>query len=105
MLLIFFLFFQIIDNPVMSAPYTIAIGNKAYSSWSLRGWLAIRCAVGKHGFTERMCYLSGAGASQEKAAEARAEILILSPTGKVPCLFDEKLDVRCFHQFLLFSNA
>lgn len=55
---------------------TLVIGNKNYSSWSLRGWLAME--------------LSGA-AYQELpvslySADSRQRLLEYSPTGKVPAL-------------------
>ena len=59
--------------------YAIYLGNKTYSSWSLRGYLAMRLSGAP--FTERRVSLSGE--SQPNPAN-RA----FSPTGRVPCLHD-----------------
>ena len=59
--------------------YTLYLGNKNYSSWSLRGWLATKQSGAP--FTEVMVALSGE--SQPNPAN-RA----FSPTGRVPCLHD-----------------
>jgi glutathione S-transferase len=59
--------------------YTLYLGNKNYSSWSLRGWLAAKQSGAP--FTEVMVALSGE--SQPNSAN-RA----FSPTGRVPCLHD-----------------
>src|SRR6266446_5969383 len=56
----------------------LVIGNKNYSSWSLRPWLAMR--VLELDFQEVRIPLYGPGAKQE--------ILRYSPSGKVPCLVD-----------------
>ncbi len=56
--------------------YTLYIGNKAYSSWSLRGWLA--CKIAGIAFEEALIPLY--------QPESRARYLAFSPTGKVPCL-------------------
>lgn len=56
----------------------LIIGNKAYSSWSLRAWLAVK-ASGLE-VEEEVIPLY-----EEGSAEA---ILRYSPTGKVPCLMD-----------------
>jgi glutathione S-transferase len=58
------------------ADFTIYIGNKNYSSWSLRGWLAL-----KHtgvAFEEEVIPLD--------EANTRANILRRSPSGRVPAL-------------------
>ena len=58
------------------ADFTIYIGNRVYSSWSLRGWLPL-----KHlgvTFDEVMIPLYGAGSKQA--------ILAHSPSGKLPAL-------------------
>jgi glutathione S-transferase len=58
------------------ADFTIYIGNRVYSSWSLRGWLPL-----KHlgvPFDEVMIPLYGAGSTDA--------ILRRSPSGKVPAL-------------------
>jgi glutathione S-transferase len=58
------------------AAFTLVVGNKNYSSWSLRGWLAARLAGIE--FEERLVRLSEPG--------SRAELLGHSPAGKVPLL-------------------
>src|SRR6185437_9245911 len=65
------------------ADFTIYIGNKNYSSWSLRPWLALkRTGVA---FEEILIPLS--------EAATRANILRHSPTGKVPALKHGELTV------------
>jgi len=59
--------------------YTLYLGNKNYSSWSLRGWLAMKQSGAP--FTEVMVALSGE--SQPNPANRE-----FSPTGRVPCLRD-----------------
>ncbi len=65
------------------AEITIYIGNKAYSSWSMRGWLAAKLA----------------GASFEEIViplaqdETRAKILVISPAGRLPVLKHDGLVV------------
>lgn len=58
--------------------YTLVLGNKAYSSWSLRGWLAARQAG--IDFEEVVIPL--------RQANTRAQILKYSPAGKVPTLVE-----------------
>jgi glutathione S-transferase len=58
------------------ADFTLYIGNKAYSSWSLRGWLA--CKIAGITFDEVVIPLS----RPETAAEIRKH----APSGKVPAL-------------------
>jgi glutathione S-transferase len=58
------------------AAFTLVVGNKTYSSWSLRGWLAARLAGIE--FEEQLVRLSEPG--------SRAELLSHSPAGKVPLL-------------------
>ena len=55
---------------------TLVIGNKAYSSWSLRPWLALRRAGA--GFGEVVIPL--------RQPETKPEILARSGAGKVPVL-------------------
>ncbi len=56
--------------------FTLILGNKAYSSWSLRGWLLMqRSGVS---FEERVIPLFRPG--------FKAEILARSPSGRVPAL-------------------
>jgi glutathione S-transferase len=59
--------------------YTLYVGNKNYSSWSLRGWLATKLSGAP--FTEVMVALSGEG-TPDPANRA------FSPTARVPCLHD-----------------
>lgn len=63
---------------------TLVIGNKNYSSWSLRPWLAMKMAG--PGFDEVRVPLYAEG-SKEKIRQ-------FSPTGKVPCLVDETASGR-----------
>jgi glutathione S-transferase len=60
---------------------TLIIGNKNYSSWSLRPWLVLR-QVGVD-FTEVKLSLG--------VPEAKAELRRYSPTGRVPVLMDGDL--------------
>src|SRR5208283_3746272 len=55
---------------------TLTLSSKNYSSWSLRGWLMAKLA--KIDFDEVMV--------APDDADARAEILLLSPSILVPCL-------------------
>jgi glutathione S-transferase len=61
----------------------LVIGNKNYSSWSLRPWLAMK--VLGIPFRERRIPLYG--------PESKRSILEHSPAGKVPCLVDGELRV------------
>jgi glutathione S-transferase len=61
----------------------LVIGNKNYSSWSLRPWLALK--VFGFEFDEVRIALYGAG--------AREQILKYSPAGKVPVLVDGKITI------------
>ncbi len=62
---------------------TLIIGNKNYSSWSLRPWLAMKAAGLT--FTEIRIALD--------QPQTKANILRYSPTGRVPCLIDATRDV------------
>ena len=62
---------------------TLTISSKNYSSWSLRGWLMAKLAG--IDFEEVIV--------EPKDADARAEILLLSPSILVPCLTYEGLRV------------
>jgi glutathione S-transferase len=63
--------------------YTLIIGNKNYSSWSLRPWLPMRhCGLP---FREVRIPLY--------TPESKAQILTHSPSGKVPCLLDRQLAI------------
>ena len=58
------------------ADYTLVIGDKNYSSWSLRPWLSLKaCGVP---FEEERVWL--------RQADSKAEIFRHSPSGKVPAL-------------------
>ena len=57
---------------------TLIIGNKNYSSWSLRPWIAMRVAGIEFG--EQVIPLHKPG--------SREKVLKYSPTGKVPVLID-----------------
>lgn len=63
--------------------YTLYIGNKNYSSWSLRPWLALRAAGIP--FEERRVPLSSESFARELAA--------VSPAGRVPVLVDDGFSV------------
>ena len=59
--------------------YTLYLGNKNYSSWSLRGWVAMMLSGAP--FTEVMVPLSG-------ESEPHSTNRSFSPTARVPCLHD-----------------
>jgi len=59
----------------------LVIGNKNYSSWSLRAWLALK--AGGVEFEERRIALD--------RPQTKAQILAHTPSGKVPCLIDGTL--------------
>jgi len=61
----------------------LVIGNRNYSSWSLRPWLAMKEAGVE--FEERRIVLD--------QPDSKSEILRYSPSGKVPCLVDGALVV------------
>ncbi len=61
----------------------LVVGNKNYSSWSLRPWLAMK--VTGIPFEEIRVPLYG--------PESKAKLLAFSPAGKVPCLMDGNLPV------------
>jgi glutathione S-transferase len=63
----------------MGAP-VLFIGNKNYSSWSLRPWLALKW--GAIPFEERIIPLGGEGYGRSQIKEVRA----VSPSGRVPAL-------------------
>lgn len=60
----------------MSARYTLFVGNRNLSSWSLRPWLAMKTA--KISFEDVVIRLH--------TAESKGRILAHSPSGKVPAL-------------------
>ena len=59
--------------------YTLYVGNKTYSSWSLRGWLATKLSGAP--FKEVMVALSSEGTPNPANRS-------FSPTARVPCLHD-----------------
>ncbi len=63
----------------MAAP-VLHIGNKNYSSWSMRPWLALKW--GGIGFQEHIIPLGGEGYGRSEIKEVRA----VSPSGRVPAL-------------------
>ena len=67
----------------MPAPLKLVIGNKAYSSWSLRAWILL--AQFKIPFEELLIPLD--------RPETRAMILEHSPSGKLPALRDGAIAV------------
>lgn len=60
----------------MNAPFSLSIGNKSYSSWSLRPWLVLRHAGVD--FTEVLIRL--------RQPDSKALMLAHNPAGKVPAL-------------------
>jgi glutathione S-transferase len=65
------------------ARLTLVLGNKAYSSWSLRPWLALKHTGVR--FDEIVIPLD--------QPETKARILAHSPGGRVPCLIDGDLNI------------
>ncbi len=63
--------------------FTLILGNKAYSSWSLRGWLLLKRSGAA--FEERVVPLGRPG--------YKAEILAHSPSGRVPALETGELTI------------
>ena len=59
--------------------YRLILGNKSYSSWSLRGWLIAKLAGIP--FEEEVIYL--------RKPDTRAKILAHSPAGQVPALIED----------------
>jgi glutathione S-transferase len=64
-------------------PLTLVIGNKNYSSWSLRPWIAMK--VAGIPFAEELIPLYEPG--------SRERVLAFSPAGKVPVLVDGTLHI------------
>jgi glutathione S-transferase len=62
----------------------LVIGNKAWSSWSMRPWLVLKKAGAE--FTERPVEL-------RRGAETEAAIALHSPSGHVPALKDGELTI------------
>lgn len=67
------------NKPPMAVPI-LYIGNKNYSSWSMRPWLALKW--GGIEFDERIIPLGGEGYGKSQIKEVRA----VSPSGRVPSL-------------------
>jgi glutathione S-transferase len=67
----------------MAQRLKLVLGNKNFSSWSLRPWLVLK-HVGVP-FDEQVIPLD--------QPETRAQILAVSPSGRVPCLVDGELAV------------
>ncbi len=63
--------------------YTLYVGNKMYSSWSLRGWLAMKLSGAP--FREVPVAIVGAGPNPANLA--------FSPSGLVPALHDDGIVV------------
>ncbi|MBI3146867.1 MAG: glutathione S-transferase family protein [Pseudogulbenkiania sp.] len=63
--------------------FTLVIGNKNYSSWSLRPWLVLKML--DEPFNEQLIALD--------QPDTKSRILAVSPAGKVPVLFDGKVRV------------
>jgi glutathione S-transferase len=61
----------------------LLIGNKSYSSWSMRPWMAMK--VAGIAFAEEVISLD--------AADFKERVGAISPTGKVPCLVDGEIQV------------
>lgn len=70
-------------------PVTLHIGNKNYSSWSLRPWLALKWA--DIAFEENVIPLGGEGYGASKIPA----VVAVSPTGRVPALRTESGLVVC----------
>lgn len=64
-------------------PLTLVLGNKNYSSWSLRAWLMLKQVAMP--FEEVVIPL--------RTAETRATLMRYSPSGKAPCLIDGETTV------------
>lgn len=64
---------------------TLYVGNKNYSSWSMRPWVLLREAG--IAFTERMVRFD----SFDADSEFKRVVAAVNPTGKVPVLVDDEL--------------
>ncbi len=67
--------------------YTLFIGNKNYSTWSMRPWILLKQAG--IDFHEHLIQFD----SFEPDSQFKTEILKLNPTGKVPTLVDADITV------------
>jgi glutathione S-transferase len=80
--------------------FTLIIGNKNFSSWSLRPWLVLKML--EEPFEERSIDL--------KAPDASVHLQAVNPAGKVPVLYDRNLRVWdslaiCEYLVECFPNA
>ena len=75
----------------MGAEFTLVMGNRTTSSWSLRGWLMLKQAG--TGFDEVMVWF--------KRPETKADILAHSPSGWIPIL---KHQSRVIHETLAIAK-
>ena len=64
---------------------TLVIGNKNYSSWSMRAWLVLKQA--NLAFTEQRVRFD----SFDSQSQFKQSVLALNPVGKVPVLIDSTL--------------
>lgn len=78
-----------------SKQFTILLMNKRYSSWSMRGWLALKQCVKNEEFEELIFNLAGP-ASAAAGMLPLADIRKYSPTGKAPALVDHSLGVTVY---------
>ena len=67
---------------------TLLIGNKNYSSWSMRPWVLMREAG--IAFTEQRIRLDNFDAD----SDFKRTVLAVNPAGKVPVLFDSSLSAN-----------
>lgn len=65
--------------------YKLVIGNRNYSSWSLRAWLYLRASDEPCAVVLIPLYTH----------QYKAKILQHSPSGRVPCLIDDRLPKDC----------
>ena len=75
----------------MGAEFTLVMGNRTTSSWSLRGWLMMKQAGA--GFDEAMVWF--------RRPETKAHILAHSPSGLIPVL---KHQGRVIHETLAIAE-
>ena len=75
----------------MGAEFTLVMGNRTTSSWSLRGWLMVKQAGA--GFDEVMVWF--------RRPETKADILVHSPSGWIPVL---KHQGRVIHETLAIAE-
>jgi glutathione S-transferase len=71
---------------------TLVVGNKNYSSWSMRPWVAMKAAGIP--FEEKLIPLYQDG--------SKAQILAVSPAGKVPILIDG--DIRVWESLAIIDH-